>query len=189
METLHNGKAMIRHQFDGLEIIVPSWKHWWNLTAGSLWLIGWGAALFMVSNFLPLETILAGEADFSGWFLLAWLFGWIFGGVSVLRHVLWGFFGEESVLIQGPEFIFRKEVFGFGSRKVFDKNAIRDIRFDPGQQVRRNWRSRRMFNGLDDGKIKFAYGMKTFHFGFGLDDAEAKHIVHLLKEKLPQHQG
>ncbi|MEO0468050.1 MAG: hypothetical protein AAF206_00410 [Bacteroidota bacterium] len=184
METLNNGRASIKQHFDGLEITIPSPKHWFALIFGTLWLGGWVMGLTTVGRHFSFQEILSGAEGSADWFMLIWLLFWTISGLTVIGLLLWGYFGKESLLLQNSQVVFRRHIFGIGMTKVFDKFSLKDFRFNPVVIGRWSRRSRYAMWGIGTGKIKFDYGMKTYSLGLGLDDAEAKHIATLLAEKV-----
>jgi len=172
-----NGKARIEKTVNGIRISIPSKKNWFGLLFGTAWLGGWYAG-FTSAYPMVFHGIEQGEIEA---FMTFWLIGWTIGGVSIVGMLLWGYFGKEKFYLERGEVLFEESVFGIGRKKRLQAIAINNIRTELGND---SWLggNRWAFWGLGPGKIKFDYGLKTFSFGLGVDDAEAKHIKALLKE-------
>lgn len=101
--------------------------------------------------------------------------------------MLWGYFGQEKFITTRTEILFEKTVFGLGQKNRFEISAVKNFRteFSSGN---RSWVGGNgwAFWGLGPGKIKFDYGLKTYSFGLGIDDAEANYIVELLREQFKE---
>ncbi len=182
---INNGNAKIEKTFDGLNIIIPSKKNWFILLFGTCWISGWFVGLLMVSGVLSFSvTSDSGEAKM---FLIVWLIVWISGGLTIVFLLLWGYFGQEKFITKRNEVLFEKTVFNIGKKNRLDVSGIKNFRMEV---VNNNdiWGSRNnlAFWGLGTGKIKFDYGLKTYSFGLGVDDAEANYIVGLLKEQFKE---
>lgn len=176
---MNNGKATIDNGLYGLSIIIPSKKNWFALLFGTVWLGGWIFGFTNVSDIL-----LSDGAKGSGamGFMTFWLIAWTVGGLAVIFLLLWGYFGKEIFIEDGDKVLFEKSVFGVGKKDKLDKSEIGNFRTEIGND---GWfgGNRWAFWGLGPGKIKFDYGYKTYSFGLGVDDAEANHLVNMLREK------
>lgn len=176
---LFNGKANINKTFGYLSIVIPSKKNWFNLIFGAFWLCGWLFGFLTTSG-----VLLRGDSNGASGFLSFWLLMWTLGGITVISLMLWGWFGKETFIADGREVLFEKTVFGVGLKKKLVQSEIKNFRFE---YIETGWfsggRSRWSSWGLGPGKIKFDYGLKTYSFGLGVDDAEAHHIIQLLNEE------
>lgn len=169
--NMNNGKAKIEKTFNGLNILVPSKKNWFGLIFGIAWLYFW-AQFFINPEFTNFENNV---------FISIWTLLWTLGGVMVLIFLLWGFFGQEIFNSNKNDIAFEKTIFGIGIKKRFEINEIKNFRFESVNESMFGG-NRWSFWGLGPGKIKFDYGLKTYSFGLGLDDAEANYIIEMLKE-------
>lgn len=181
MESINNGRAKIQNSINGTQISIPSKKNWFVLLFGTAWLGGWYFGLTMA-----LGTFSFGETGFVGvdGFMLFWIIGWSIGGAFVIGLLLWGYFGQEQFLIGSNQVELSKKVFGIGTNKVLKKSAVKNIRFNEVQIDYFSGKNRFAIWGIGEGKIKFDYGMKTYSFGLGLDDAEANYLIELLGKKV-----
>ena len=175
---IHNGIAKIDNTPNKLSITIPSKKNWFVLIFATAWLGGW---YFGFQN--ALSELLSDGIDNLGTngFMLFWFIGWTVGGVAVISMLLWGYFGQEQFNSDNGEVYLSKTVFGLGIKHRIEANEIKNIKTEFANENmfgsnRWTWRE------LEQGKIKFDYGLKTFSFGLGVDDAEADYIVELMKK-------
>lgn len=178
---MNNGNAKIENTFEGLNIIIPSKKNWFALIFGTVWMVGWLFGFMSASGILFTET---GDSETDS-FITIWLIGWTFGGLAVSTMLLWGYFGQEKFITSRNVILFEKTLFGFGIKNKLEVSNIKNFRTEMSND---NWfaGNRMAFWGVGPGKIKFDYGLKTYSFGLGVDDAEANYIVGLLKEQFKE---
>lgn len=181
MESINNGRARIKSSMNGTKISIPSKKNWFVLIFGTAWLGGWCFGLISVLGVVMFGEDGQGEADL---FLTFWLICWTIGGVFIIGLLLWGYFGKETLEITNNKITLDKKVFGIGVNKVLKKSEVKNVRFN---KVETNYFSgRRSWGvwGIGEGKIKFDYGMKTYSFGLGVDDAEANYLIEKIKGEI-----
>ena len=174
---MNNGKASVQHSIDKIEISLPSKKNWFALIFCLFWLVGWYWGFSTVFG-----QVRSGEEAKWG-FMSFWLVGWTLGGLTVMFLLLWGFFGKERIEINSRELILEKTIFGMGIKKKLDLPPVTNFRqeiINEHTYSRGNW----AFWGFGPGKIKFDYGLRTYSFGLGVDDAEAHYLVGILAEKI-----
>jgi|GEM_PF-1127704 len=179
----NNGKAKILRQYNTLQMEIPSQTNWVWLIISFLWLFVWGTGLIgvirefeqsdLTNNVLGIISLI---------FTLFWLLAWLAVGSGIVFLLLWGFFGKETFRLEGGRVVLEKTVFGIGKKHILDKAGIKNFRLEPANA---HWLgpNRWAFYGLGPGKILFDYHTKTYSFGMALDDAEARQIVDMLKEK------
>lgn len=178
----NNGKAKIEKTFGGLNIIIPSKKNWFGLLFGTTWMGGWFLGFVSASGVL----FSSGTGNFGAdGFMTFWLTGWTVGGIAITTMLLWGYFGQEKFITDSNEILFEKSVFGIGIKNKLEISAIKNFRTEMSNDNLFGG-NRWAFWGLGPGKIKFDYGLKTYSFGLGVDDAEANYIVGLLKEQFKE---
>ena len=174
---IDNGKAKIQNSSGTLSISIPSKKNWFALLLGTAWLGGWYFGFKNASSMLLSEGT---DNIGANGFMTFWLIAWTFGGMVIISILLWGYFGQEQFISDGREVYLKKTIFGLGIRKRMEAIEIKNIRTETANA---NWfgGNRWAFWGLGEGKIKFDYGFRTFSFGLAVDDAEAYHLVELMK--------
>ncbi|HEX5000995.1 MAG TPA: hypothetical protein VFW78_00730 [Bacteroidia bacterium] len=174
---IYNGKATVDKTAGGININIPSKKNWFVLLFGTAWLGGWYWGFKNVSSMLFKGT----EQPSVDGFITFWLLAWTFSGVAIILMLLWGYFGQEKFFTDRGLVYFEKTVFGIGAKNKLEINGVNNFRTEFGNDS--IWGGNRYAVwGLGPGKIKFDYGMKTYSFGQGVDDAEAQYLVGLLKD-------
>ena len=177
---LDNGRATLNVTAGGLDLTVPAYYLWVVRLLLPLWLGGWtmgfvtaGGTLWGSSGF--------GELDL---FLTFWLLAWTAGGALASATLLWMWFGKERLEIHGQTVRFHRGVFGVGITKELQRAQVRNVRFE--QLDTDVWKQRNNLGilGWGKGKIKFDYGLKTYTFALGVDDAEARYLVERIARAL-----
>jgi hypothetical protein len=113
---------------------------------------------------------------FGSAFMLVWITMWTIGGGVALWTWLWFTTGRERIRLRPDALVVRREVLGLGRAREFEITRVRHLRVvpltpDPWNAAMRNrW-------GVGGGPIAFDYGAKTYAFGSGVDDAEARDLV------------
>ncbi len=115
--------------------------------------------------------------------MLAWLGVWTVGGLFAIYAWFWQVMGKEIVTVHGQAFTTRRDIGGLGFDKEYDLVQMRDLRigqigFNPLELS-----SSLQLWGVGGGVIGFDYGARTYRFGAGLDEAEAKQIVTAIKQR------
>ena len=179
--------AAARHQAEWignqLIITIPSRKHWFQIPFLSVWLIFWSFG--WLAAFTELATVPSGGSLF----LLVWLTFWTVGGLYAFSSLLWLLVGCEILSISTDKFVMRRQIGPLGRTRAFASLDLRDFRVTP---VSRPWYGRHRQNlpvfWQFDGPITFDYGARTYYCGDGVDEAEAKQIVKLIRQEFPQLQ-
>ena len=175
---INNGKAKIDNTFGNYSITIPSKKNWFILLFGTAWLGGWYFGFKSAITDLGFS-----ENDGLDGFLTIWLIGWTIGGIVIVSMLLWGYFGIEKIEFNRQYVKLEKTIFGIGLKKRLFINEVRNFRFE---KINENMigGSRWAMWGLGPGKVKFDYGLKTYSFGLGVDDAEANYLIEELNKKI-----
>jgi len=184
------GRATVKDDGMTMSISAPAGRSWLAILFYPVWLCGWVAGelvalagLFRLhiawGRSAPRAMSLAETA-----FLIAWLCLWTMAGSFVLYSWLWMIAGREHMQIGGSTLAIWRKPIPFPKRREFELASIRRMRVGPAQ----GWlgaRGRR-YDPLYKGPIAFDYGSRTFHFGAGLDEAEAFDLVRSITERFPQ---
>ncbi|TFF40357.1 hypothetical protein [Mucilaginibacter psychrotolerans] len=180
METPYGGRAIINDDFDRIEIIIPGKKNYFILLFFCVWLVGWFFG----------ETSAMGMFGHQGaidLFMIVWLTGWTIGGVFVVCTILFMLLGKEIIQSGQGTITIRNKALFFLSPKVYDLNEVKHVRAAEEFSMYNSFQFGRRRSGLmsnfNSGTIKFDYGLKTVKFGNDLDEAEARHIIEILKKK------
>ena len=173
---------------DGTQVIIPARRSWFLMAFMSLWLCGWVVGETMAVGFLR-EAFTSEGGLFASPFLLVWLLGWTFGGGVVISVLLWNLMGREVITFEHGVMTVARRIGPIGLPKRYDLSHVRDARVAP--PPRRS--SRRQYRGAGWpgfgpmlAGIAFDYGVRTFHFGADLDEAEAKYLLDVLHSRLPR---
>ena len=97
--------------------------------------------------------------------------------------MLWQVLGKEIVTVRGQTLQTRRDIGGFGFGKEYDLPRMRDLRVEQVGFNPLEFSSSLQLWGIGGGTIAFDYGAKTYRFGAGLDEAEAKLAVTAIKKR------
>jgi len=167
----------------GLRVTIPARRYWYGIVFLAFWSVGWFAAELAVPfQILDPETTPSAKA-----FLTMWLLLWTAAGAFVIYTWLWLVSGREVLLFDATSLTVSRETALFARARNFDAHNVRDLRASPTTAP---WslmdaRSSFVIWGLTGGHIAFDYGAKTYRFGAGIDEAEAKQIVKQILERYP----
>jgi hypothetical protein len=171
------GKSTISRTTGTLEIIMPSKKNIFIILFLPFWLAGWAYALVAVG-----KNIIAPNQG-TTFFAIFWLGGWIVGGGFALVVWLWSIMGKEIVSVNSSFMKIRKGIGSLLLSKTYNIQDIKNIRIveSSGSFQRSPFDDLISFRKI--GTIAFDYGMNTFRFASGIDEAEAKHIIETLRQE------
>ena len=188
-------RATVNDGPDGLEIVMPAPRVWPAIVLIGLWLAGW-----VTGEAFALRQILAPGPIQAKAFLLAWLAFWTLGGAIALSTCLWMLFGHERVRLRPDAFTLQREAFGFGPRKVYQLDRVRDLRarampaldvFRVADRAPAPDGTKTLSPGQADAVlgvlgvcgpgIGFTYDGRPVRFGVALDPTEAQSIVSQLR--------
>jgi hypothetical protein len=173
-------KASISDTPDGLVISIPATKSWGTIAFIGFWLCMWAFGEFSV-----IHQLATGKPQGSGnLFMVGWLGAWTVGGCAAMYAWLWNMTGHEIVSLTPTSLAIRRDVLGFGRSSEYDLQSVKNLRID---KIPINSRYNQGFSlqSYFGGTIAFDYGAKTFRFGGGIDEAEASHLIELLKSRYP----
>jgi len=170
-------------QAGGLAIRIPSRRNIFLFAFLSLWLCGWLAGEIAA----PYAFFTAAHKEPGGAaFMLFWFCGWTVGGAFALYAWLWQLKGCQIITVSPDALSIRHELFGHGRTKHYDVSQIRHLRIAPLTYDPADYRSATAFWGFGGGAIAFDYGFRTFRFGAGVDEAEARIILETIVQRLPR---
>jgi len=167
-------RSSIRHIPGGIQLIIPTIPKFPMLFFMMAWLVGWVCGEFSVAQKLNSGALEAGE---SMEFLIIWLLGWTLGGIWAMFGSLWNLAGREIISFKMPSLVVRHELLGLGRSQEFDLNLVKDLRSSPEVLNASDFSYGLRYIGLGGGSVAFDYGPKTYRFGSGLDESEAKSVV------------
>lgn len=180
-------------------IIIPSRKNWGAILFSIMILIPWGSVEFGTLSIImnAVKGTISGMESFSGslvdlgigWaMLLVWFFLWTVAGGFAIYPLLWNLAGQEVIGMNSTSLTVTQKIISYSRPKEYDFIHIRDLRVSqPSYSPWPAYGLFKMFWGLSEGIIAFDYGAKTYRFGSGLDEAEAKMILAEITQRYPQY--
>jgi len=158
---------------DGLQVIIPPRRQIFAMIFLPVWLCGW-----LFGEVTVIRQLLFGPAPSPpNLFMAFWLVGWTMGGAFVILALLWMLIGRERVILRPDALVIRRELVGLARAREYDIESVSNLRVSPDSYNPWDGRSAWRFWGVGGGVIAFDYGAKTFRFGGGVDEAEARDIV------------
>jgi hypothetical protein len=176
---LPTAKASVSDTPGGLVIKIPARRSWVLILFVGLWLCGWVAG-----GSYQIYLLTSGKTQESGILsILGWLGMWTILGCSAIFFWIWIVAGHEIVTLTPTYLSIRREILGFGWSANYDLVSVKNLLVNraPNSSWTGGSRPRSMFGG----SIAFDYVSKTLRFGGGLDEAEASHLIELLKSRYP----
>ena len=169
---------------DELGVLVPVRRDWFLLVFLSLVVVVFAKAL--------VEMALGkAKPPLSMLFLLCY-------GSYALALWFWHVAGIEEITANTDAFSIRHSAFGMGATREFEPHKMCDLRVSPSHIPLSTWEAIRYFLLRRDigyrrfswnswgGPLAFDYGDKTYHFGAGLTETEARELLpHLLRRLSP----
>ena len=175
-----DSRIIITDTSQELRIVMPCRRSWFVICLLGFWICGWAVAEVMVAI-----QFLNGDAPPEGeFFMLTWFGVWTVSGVLAIYAWLWQMLGKEIVTVQGQTFKTRRDIGGFGFDKEYDLLQMRGLRVGQIAFNPLEFSSSLQLWGIGGGVIAFDYGTKTYRFGAGLDEAEAKQAITAIKKSL-----
>jgi hypothetical protein len=158
-----------------VEIIIPVRTNWFIVCFLGVWLCGWIVGEVMV----PISMFSSGhQAPIP--FMIFWLAGWTVGGCFAGLTFLWQLLGREVVRVENSSIITKKAIGSWGRTKEFDLGHVKNLRVAPIGINMFDPSAASQFWGMGGGIIAFDYGAKTFRFGRGIDEPEAKRLIEII---------
>ncbi len=163
---------------DGYEQIeIPARRNWFVIPFLMFWLCMW-----TVGGIMAFTSLLS---DFS-LFLIFWLCGWAIGWIFAAATISWQLTGKELVRTVGHDLEVGYQMLGFKRMKLYRGADVRKLSVDAAGNLMRHFQiSIPFYHGANFGTLKFDYGAKTFRFGSGVEEAEARAIIAKLAPKIP----
>jgi hypothetical protein len=155
-------RSTVQQTAEGVRYEMPPKRHLFALVFLPVWLVGWCIGEIAVIR----ELLWARGANL---FLIVLLLAWTFGGAFALFAFLWQLAGKDVVIITPDALTVKREIAGFGWAREYDREHVRDLRVASESE---DGVSRALA-----GPIEFAYGSKTYRFGGGIDEEEARMVV------------
>lgn len=178
IETPSNGRARIFKNGNNIEVQIPTKKNWFLMIFLTAWLGGW----FMGETF-AITTLFFGDTPvLADAFLLFWLAGWTVGGIFCIAILLWSIAGQEIIKVENGVIELGRRIFNLTKSKKYHIHDIRYLTINPAPDydIWGMGYQRSMF-WLKGGVLKFDYGLKTLKFAGGIDEAEGRLLIQVLR--------
>lgn len=190
-----------RHKIEdlgnSLRIIIPSRRNWFTVF---LLIVVWlligsmivGPAISTIGLFIR-SVLQESDGGVNVGFLIVQTLNFslviMFISIFALPILLWQLAGNEVVEADSQSIKVRRQILGFGLSKEYLAEHMKDLRASSitPQHSRYGW-SRSSFGDSNFGSIAFDYGARTFRFGSGVDEAEAKQIIAAIQQHFPQYR-
>ena len=174
---------------DRLTISVPSPRPW----VLSIF-VGLGVVFFIISGVIILGGLVTNSDGFEGpiFLLVILIIFWTVAGGLMIYQFAWQISGKEVIEITTQSIIISRVVLSLRTPKEFSSEYIKDLRastsnvdLNPylvGYSGFYGWR-------YELGSLAFDYGSRTFRFGSGIEEAEARQIIAEIQQKYPQYKA
>lgn len=186
------GRVKVKELPESLTFHIPVRKNAFILMFLGLWLCGWA-----MGEITALGALLGkgwmGEAAPKGTgfeegraFLAVWLLFWTAGGFFALSFLLYQLKGREEVTLDGQYLRHVRDFLVWKRSREYLREHVKDIRLSRGIGSLADIMSPARgleFWGIGGGTLCFDYGSRTIRFGAGLEEAEAKPLIDLLRRR------
>jgi len=159
-----------------LEITIPVRTNWFVACFLGAWLTGW-----LVGEVTVPITMVTNAQKAPLPFMIFWLTAWTVGGGFAIMVFLWQILGREIIRVENNSIMTKRAIGPWGRAHEFDREHVKNLRVDPHGINFFDSASALKFWGLGGGLIAFDYGSKTFRFGRGIDEPEARRIIELME--------
>src|SRR5437016_4138734 len=144
-------RALLQDTPAGLEIVVPARRNVFITLFLGFWLCGWLAGEIMV----PTSFFRGGPHKGSALFVAVWLVLWTIGGGFALYVFWWSLVGHERILLSPSRLSIKRELFGMGLVREYEKEHVRDLRVSPSPYNPFDFRAALQFWGVRRGSHRF----------------------------------
>lgn len=187
---------------ESFKIIIPSQKHWAQILLLSFQSVMLAFFVTMMGGILVSGVSGAlsersAEAEIlvvcnsvGALVLLACLCYSTVVGALICCALLWQLTGKEIIEISPQSIKVRRQVCRWGRTKEYLAEYVKDLRVSPREHGElRRARSIRVRRLFVFGPIVFDYGAKTYRFGNGVDEAEAKQILSEIHQRFSEYRS
>lgn len=175
------GHARLKETYAGLEIQLPMRGKTFIIVFFSFWLCGWifGEVMALKSFADPTS-----DPDFPRQMLLLWLIAWTFGGIAAVSILITAITLKEVIIIEPGKLQLKRSI-PFRKPEIYDLRRGRNfcaLRTESGMPPFNTLNTITLFK-VNKGSIHFEQDLQLVRFAWGLDEMEARFLLHLLLEK------
>lgn len=147
-------------------------------------LVTWFVAWLVVGGVVVWQRSKIPESEDLRQFLLAFLAFWLYFAVKVGKAVLWRLKGVELWRIKDGTLTIKDSIFGFGKARPYFVQNIQKLGLLAIDKT--SWKSQwdQSVWNIGGSRLGFEHVGKKVIFGKGLNDEEAKRLLHILNEVL-----
>ena len=176
------GKALVQHNYDGIEITIKLPKNIPMIIFMSVWLCGWVMGEIFASG--ALIGIFLKAKSFSdigpGFFLIFWLCGWTVGGYFAITSVLRSAIGKDIIKINSSQLSYAEKIGEWGKEKLYDIPQIKNLRVIQNSTPSVKFGSRRGSSNPGGPALAFDYSGNTVEIAKNLTLEEVEALLDLL---------
>jgi hypothetical protein len=185
MEKPYTGRATVSDSLRGFSIEIPPKRNWVAIIFMTGWLGGWLMGEIFALG-IVFKAIQGQDSSFGSFFVLFWLIAWTAGGFFAFKSLLWMIAGKEVINFKDDALTVDRKGALFYTPKTYNLREVKNFEINVPTR----------FNGLfgtnsnssswnlnGEGIFKFDYGLKTIKIGEGLDEAEGRYLLEVIKNK------
>ncbi len=179
MEEPPRPRATVTDEGGVMRVVIPARRHWFV----TIFLTGW-LGCWAVGEVAALRAVFTSAPRLGVIFLSFWMVAWTAAGAFAFWFWLWSVRGREVIILDGTAFTVRRESPIYARVQMFDQTRVKDLRIAPRPMAWQGYGGGAA-SGAGVGPIAFDYGAKTYQFGSGVDEAEAKELVAAMHTRFP----
>lgn len=173
IQNTYTARARIKETYAGLEIRIPAKNRVGGVVFFSVWLFVW-----LIIELLAIKNIFDPSNDAHGPAAQEWLISWTFGGIMCLTFLILLLRQKEVITVEPGRLQISRPV-PFSKREVYDLHRARNFCvLQPPSILNAPNRYK-----INKGSIYFVHDFQSLRFAWGLDEMEARFLLHLLLEK------
>jgi len=175
------GHARLKETYAGLEIQLPMKGKTFIIGFFSIWLCGW---IFGEIMALKRFTDPVHDPDFPREMMQTWLVGWTFGGIIAISVLILALTLKEVIIIEPGKLQLKRSI-PFRKPEIYDLHRARNfcaLRTESGMSPFITFNILTLLQ-VNKGSIHFEQDRQLVRFAWGLDEMEARFLVHLLLQK------
>jgi|ERR1019366_1047260 hypothetical protein len=172
-------RISIQRKEDELSIVILSFQNKVKNIFLFIWILLWSLSGMIVLT----QYFLLIDAD-TKTAIIVWMGFWIYFEYKIVKAYRWRRSGKEIIKIREGKLFYKRDVSGKGKIKNYVIDFIKDLRLIEPQ-------SNSFFKNLTDSywvianeKLVFDYYGTEIKFGIQLDEADAKALLKLIKNKI-----